>query len=342
MKESSARAAEALGISIAITPRSNRRSTSERGIFASSSIWRTSGRTCAWANCGRSPGKYARRRRAPSAAGFFGDLLRHGSGSCPPPPRLRRVRRSAPREGGSETLNVIIRTKTASFGEVRPKASQTAGASTHMGIRENPDSFSLRRFAILAIFGARASTPLAIEVASGFVLAAEARASRRRLAPTDRATAAQQPPAQQPPQDKHLSDATAANPDRDQFRPRRLIVSDNKGAILDLKQEDFSVTEDGKPQRIESFSIVKIDNTAQVEDRPPSHPERLRRGTRASRPDVRLFVILLDDYHVRRGNAMRAQAAPGFIQNQLALRHGGADVSAHPSRTSVSHAISRL
>ena len=39
-----------------------------------------------------------------------------------------------------------------------------------------------------------------------------------------------------------------------------VIVTDGKGEpILDLKPEEFTVTEDNKPQKVEQFSIVKID-----------------------------------------------------------------------------------
>ena len=38
-----------------------------------------------------------------------------------------------------------------------------------------------------------------------------------------------------------------------------VIATDNKGnPILDLKPEDLAVTEDGKPQAIESFKLIKV------------------------------------------------------------------------------------
>ena len=41
-----------------------------------------------------------------------------------------------------------------------------------------------------------------------------------------------------------------------------VIATDNKGnPILDLKPEDLAVTEDGKPQAIESFKLFKVDRT---------------------------------------------------------------------------------
>jgi VWFA-related protein len=100
-----------------------------------------------------------------------------------------------------------------------------------------------------------------------------------------------------------------------------VIVSDKDGnPILDLKPEEFSVFEDGRQQKVEQFDIVKIDPLSQVEG--PTNGEI--RSTQdeereAARPEVRMFVILLDDYHVRRGNDMAVRKPLiDFIQNQLA------------------------
>ena len=134
----------------------------------------------------------------------------------------------------------------------------------------------------------------------------------------------QAPPstAPQPPADQQ--------PERTQQAPIRsginfvrvdVIVSDGKGQpVGDLKAEDFSVSEDGKAQKVESFSVIKIDNVAQAtDDRPLSSIRNDYDEEReAARPDVRLFTILLDDYHVRRGNAMGVRKPLfDFIQNQL-------------------------
>src|SRR5688500_4581169 len=84
------------------------------------------------------------------------------------------------------------------------------------------------------------------------------------------------------------------------------IVTDGKGnPVLDLKPEEFQVSEDNKPQKIETFSVVKIDADAQLDAPLPSQIRSASdERTEAARPDVRLFVLLLDDYHVRRGNDM--------------------------------------
>lgn len=142
---------------------------------------------------------------------------------------------------------------------------------------------------------------------------------------------AQQAPPQQapPPTPATQQPADPQPPDRAQQPPIRtginfvrvdVIVSDGKGQpVTDLKAEDFSVAEDGKPQKVESFTLVKIDNAAQAEDRPPSSIRNDYDEEReAARPDVRLFVILLDDYHVRLGNSMAVRRPLAeFIQNSL-------------------------
>jgi hypothetical protein len=70
-----------------------------------------------------------------------------------------------------------------------------------------------------------------------------------------------------------------------------VIATDNRGnPILDLKPEDLAVTEDGKPQAIESFKLIK------VTDRKDTTPPREIRTSfdeesEAQREDVRLFAI---------------------------------------------------
>ena len=138
----------------------------------------------------------------------------------------------------------------------------------------------------------------------------------------------QDPPPQKPP-------ATAAQPPQPPQDPEQrptfkaginfvrvdVIVSDSKGnPILDLKPEEFSVWEDDKPQKVEQFDVIKIDPLDQMEG--PTNSEirtRFDEEREAARPEVRLFVILLDDYHVRRGNDLAVRKPLiDFIQNQLA------------------------
>ena len=139
---------------------------------------------------------------------------------------------------------------------------------------------------------------------------------------------AQQPPNQQPP-----AQQTPAQPPPDQPQPPifraginfvrvDVIVSDNKSGvqIADLKESDFDVTEDGKPQKIEAFRFIKLDGG--VSDAIKETPREIRTDAdeemEAAREDVRLFAIFLDDYHVRRGTslAVRNQLAQ-FVETQL-------------------------
>src|SRR5918995_2138194 len=128
----------------------------------------------------------------------------------------------------------------------------------------------------------------------------------------------QPPPATPPPQDPQRPPTfkTGIN-----FVSVDVIVSDKDGnPILDLKPEEFSVSEDGKAQKVEQFSIVKIDPLDQVEG-PTNSAIRTEADEQreAARPEVRLFTILLDDYHVRRGNDMAVRKPLiEFIENQLA------------------------
>jgi VWFA-related protein len=102
-----------------------------------------------------------------------------------------------------------------------------------------------------------------------------------------------------------------------------VIVSDKSGNVLaDLKQSDFEVTEDGKPQSVESFKLIKLDGgssaAAQVNDPPRPIRNDDDEAAEAARDDVRLFAIFLDDYHVRQGTSMSARAAISkWVDSQL-------------------------
>jgi VWFA-related protein len=140
--------------------------------------------------------------------------------------------------------------------------------------------------------------------------------------------ARQAPPAQQPPATQQ---PPAQQQDPQQPQPPRIksginfvsvdvIVSDRQGQpLMDLTQADFKIKEDGKPQSIESFSIVRIDPVAQADQPPPMQIRSVHDEQReAQRPEVRLFIILLDDYHVRRGNDMVVRKPLiDFIENSL-------------------------
>jgi VWFA-related protein len=99
-----------------------------------------------------------------------------------------------------------------------------------------------------------------------------------------------------------------------------VIVNDRQGNLVhDLKQEDFEVTEDGKPQAIQTFKLINVSDDAGVGNDPPREVRNIiEEQTEAARDDVRLFAIFLDDYHVRLENSMRAREhIARFVEGQL-------------------------
>lgn len=99
-----------------------------------------------------------------------------------------------------------------------------------------------------------------------------------------------------------------------------VIITDNKGnPVGDLTAADFEVYEDNKLQTIDLFRLVSADGNV-APGAEPARPIRSEsdQETEASRDDVRLFVIFLDDYHVRKINGMRVrETLIQFVQTQL-------------------------
>jgi VWFA-related protein len=141
----------------------------------------------------------------------------------------------------------------------------------------------------------------------------------------------QQPPAQQPPPQQPAAQQTPApQPQRPpvirsgiNFVSVDVIITDKKSGevVLDMKQDEFEVREDKKPQRVDTFDIVKIDPEAAQGITPKPIRSTYDEESEARQPNVRLFVLLLDDYHVRRGNDLAVKRPLiEFVQNQLAAQ----------------------
>jgi VWFA-related protein len=99
-----------------------------------------------------------------------------------------------------------------------------------------------------------------------------------------------------------------------------VIATDSKGQhVTDLKQEEFEVLEDNQAQTVEQFRAIKVDGNPKPGDPPPREiRNRDDEESEAARDDVRVFAILLDDYHVRRGNSISIrEPLTRFIQTQL-------------------------
>ena len=99
------------------------------------------------------------------------------------------------------------------------------------------------------------------------------------------------------------------------------FVTDEDGnPVFDLAQDDFEVYEDGVLQTVDSFQVVQVDRTPELSGEPLTSVGVTRSDQQlaASRPDIRVFVIFLDDYHVREGNSIRARRMLiDFIENDL-------------------------
>jgi VWFA-related protein len=132
-----------------------------------------------------------------------------------------------------------------------------------------------------------------------------------------------QPPAQPQGQQKPQGQAPPQQPT---FRTGvnfvrvDVIASDKDGKpVTDLKQGDFEVLEDGKPQAIETFRFVNVTgNPAPDEPAPKAIRSDYDEESEAARDDVRLFAIFLDDYHVRRGADLQVRKVlTDFLQKDV-------------------------
>jgi VWFA-related protein len=122
--------------------------------------------------------------------------------------------------------------------------------------------------------------------------------------------------AQAPPQ---VQEQSPQQPPRPIFTARidtvtvDVTVTDRQGRpVTDLTAEDFEIRENRVAQTIESFKLIEIDDTVDVD---PARNREIRsladQERELARDDVRVIVIYLDDYHTRLGNSM-------FIRERLA------------------------
>ena len=99
---------------------------------------------------------------------------------------------------------------------------------------------------------------------------------------------AQQAPQQQPPVFRGGANVVRVD----------VTVTNRRGEqAIDLTRDDFSVTEDGAPQTIDSFELVHVSG-APNDDRELEIHSTSQAATEAARDDVRLFLIFWDEYHI--------------------------------------------
>ena len=126
-------------------------------------------------------------------------------------------------------------------------------------------------------------------------------------------SSAAQPPPPPPPRNAPLNRPLPRRSATDVFRTGinfvrvDVIVTDQQGnPVADLKQADFEVLEDGKPQTVETFRLSR--SIAPRSGYAAHHPHAQRREIAAADENSRIFVFFLDDYHVRLGNSMAARS----------------------------------
>jgi len=106
-----------------------------------------------------------------------------------------------------------------------------------------------------------------------------------------------------------------------------VIVTDKKGEpVDDLTAEDFQLQEDGQPQTVQQFKLIRVDRS----QRPADEPIREIRDRddverEAQYDDVRVFVFFFDDYHTRDMNAMSIRR---YLQEFAATQLRPADMVA--------------
>lgn len=170
-----------------------------------------------------------------------------------------------------------------------------------------------------------AARPLAIAGLAATVAWGSLSAQQPR--PADVPPAAPSSPAETQPPDASSQDAADQEPaPQPTFRTGinfvsvDTIVTDRKGnPVTDLTPADFEVLEDGEPQTIETFKLIRVEgNASPGEGEPRPINSTYAEEAEARRDDVRLFVIFFDDYHVRLGASLRIkQDMTQFIQTQL-------------------------
>jgi VWFA-related protein len=86
-----------------------------------------------------------------------------------------------------------------------------------------------------------------------------------------------------------------------------VVVVDKKGnPITDLKQEDFTLQEDGQPQTVNSFEAIRLPDAPSAT--PPARP-KISSNTTPEAKTGRTFVVVFDDVHLAPFQSSRAKVA---------------------------------
>ena len=161
------------------------------------------------------------------------------------------------------------------------------------------------RFAPSSASGATARLVVAVALASaGALLLAEGQAQPPSQTQKPPATQGQaqpgQPPAQQPP----VFRAGAS------FVRVDAYPTAGGKPVMDLKQDEFEVSEDGVPQKVETFEHVIIQAPTVLDRARAPEPNTVAQSREmVAESKARLFVIFLDTYHISREGALNSRAA---------------------------------
>ena len=115
----------------------------------------------------------------------------------------------------------------------------------------------------------------------------------------------QPPPGQKPPQGQQALQPPTFRGGVKVVRVDVSVTAKDDRPISDLTIADFEVAEDGVAQKVDTTQFVRLDGQRKTGDETSLEiRSREHALAEAARDDVRLFVIFLDDYHVRRASAM--------------------------------------
>jgi VWFA-related protein len=98
-------------------------------------------------------------------------------------------------------------------------------------------------------------------------------------------------------------------------------VMDRDGRpVTDLTAADFEIREGGKPQTIDTFKLIRIDQNAPEPVTPREIVSMADQIRETADEQNRLFIVLLDDYHVRKSNSLRVREQLARFISQLSSR----------------------
>ena len=103
-----------------------------------------------------------------------------------------------------------------------------------------------------------------------------------------------------------------------------VTVTNRRGEpATDLTRDDFSLTEDGSPQTIDSFELVHVTGEP-TDDRALEIHSASQTAAEAARDDVRLFLIFWDEYHI--GQLLPATRAREVLTEFVRTAFGPTDL----------------